>query len=404
MNDGTTTAASTGRSAISGGAQPVACGRLLLPENLQSSLQGRHLPALDGLRAVAVFLVMLYHFGFAHVPGGMGVHMFFVLSGFLITWLLLKEQEGTGTVSLRNFFVRRSLRIFPAFYAFWALYIGAFGIARKKIIWTQALCSLFYVNNYFQAIHGEPNTGLGHTWSLGVEEQFYLIWAPLFLLLCCSRARVRKALVGLIIALWIYREVLVLGLGVFQGYVYEAFDTRADNLFVGCLLAVALRTGYAARVWRFLCCHAALSIVTVALLFGSISLQWHFGTFYRDAVGFVVEPVFVAVLIAQTIAFHKAFLWRWLQFRWIRYLGRISYSLYLYQNPIMEPVRRHLPGHSTGFQLGAALCVVIAMASASYFIVEKPFLRLKDRFHRRPTTETRPAPAARRAEVGLAFD
>ena len=86
---------------------------------LRAKLNLPNIPALDGMRAVAVFLVIIYHFGFDRVPGGLGVLIFFVLSGFLITWLLLKENDSTGQVSIRGFYIRRALRIFPAFYCFW---------------------------------------------------------------------------------------------------------------------------------------------------------------------------------------------------------------------------------------------------------------------------------------------
>src|SRR5580765_4622377 len=128
---------------------------LMLPSSLKKGLSQSHLPGLDGLRMVAVFSVVLYHFGFQAVPGGHGVMAFFVLSGFLITWLLLKEQERFGSISLRQFYLRRALRIFPAFYFYWLLVTGALLILHIPIVWSQALTSLAYVNNYYQAIYGE---------------------------------------------------------------------------------------------------------------------------------------------------------------------------------------------------------------------------------------------------------
>src|ERR1043166_1793047 len=106
---------------------------------LRRSLSGGHLPALDGLRMVAVLLVVLYHFGFQAVPGGHGVLAFFVISGFLITWLLLKEEDKYGAVSLKLFYIRRTLRVFPAFYAFWLMLTAALLLSRKPVVWPQAL-------------------------------------------------------------------------------------------------------------------------------------------------------------------------------------------------------------------------------------------------------------------------
>ncbi|HEX9445176.1 MAG TPA: acyltransferase, partial [Candidatus Binatia bacterium] len=191
-----------------------------LPPALREGLSAAHLPGLDGLRMVAVFLVVFYHFGFEWSPGGHGVLAFFVLSGFLITWLLLKEEEQFGAVSLKLFYLRRSLRIFPAFYCYWLLMTGYLLLFHKPILWSQALSSFAYVANYYQAILGDPDTGYSHTWSLGIEEQFYLLWPVAFIAL---RARGRRvaALTTVIGAIWIYRAILEFILKVDQGYIYE---------------------------------------------------------------------------------------------------------------------------------------------------------------------------------------
>src|SRR6267378_3170255 len=153
------------------------------PSPLLGTLADRHLPALDGLRAIAVFTVIVYHFGIHTVPGDLGVSAFFVLSGFLITWLLLKEQRATGTVSTRQFYTRRVLRIFPAYYVFLAASF-AVDYARGQQ-WPPGLrlSGLFYVVNYYNAFHGHNAGSISHAWSLGIEEQFYLLWPMLFLVL-----------------------------------------------------------------------------------------------------------------------------------------------------------------------------------------------------------------------------
>ncbi|HMB27009.1 MAG TPA: acyltransferase, partial [Blastocatellia bacterium] len=143
--------------------------------DLQSKLSLSHIPALDGIRAIAVFLVIFYHFGFAWAPGGLGVTMFFVLSGFLITWLLLKENGKYGDVSLKGFYLRRVLRIFPAFYVYWTALVFLLLLKGKDVLWPHAISSFFYVSDYYNAILGDPNNGFSHTWSLAIEEQFYLL-------------------------------------------------------------------------------------------------------------------------------------------------------------------------------------------------------------------------------------
>ena len=356
----------------------------LLPHNLEAGLRLSQLPALDGLRAVGAFLVVFYHFGFKFISGGLGVLIFFVLSGFLITWLLLKEEERFGDISLRNFYSRRALRIFPAFYCYWLLYVLMLAVRHRSVIWNQAIASLFYANNYFQALRGDPNTGLSHTWSLGIEEQFYLLWAPSLLLFRKNRKRLAWVLAGAIAAIWIYRELLIFVFGVWQGYIYEAFDARADHLLIGCLLAVMLRSKFATRFWRTVCSNALAPGPVAVLLAGSAAFEYLRGTAYRDAIGFIIDPVLIAILIAQLIAFRETSIWSWLNLTWVRYLGRISYSIYLYQQITVEPVRKILARYPVAVQLAGALLAVILIASGSYYAVERPFLKLKERFYEKP--------------------
>jgi peptidoglycan/LPS O-acetylase OafA/YrhL len=355
-----------------------------LPLPLKNGLLSSQLPAIDGLRAVAVLMVVFYHFGFAYAPGGLGVLIFFVLSGFLITWLLLKEDERFRSVSLTNFYSRRALRIFPAFYCYWLLYVLLVTLRHHYILWSQAWSSFFYVNNYFQALHGDPNTGLSHTWSLGIEEQFYLLWAPAFLLLRKDRKQMTWVLASLIAAIWLYRELRIFAFGTWQGYIYEAFDTRADHLLIGCLLAVLLRSEFASKFWKAMCSNVLVSMPVLLLLMSSAACEYFYGAPYRDAVAFVIDPILVAILIAQVIAFRESIVWGWLNLAWVRYLGRVSYSIYLYQQIVVGPVRKILAAYPMAVQLAATMIFVILTASASYYFVERPFLKMKERFNRKP--------------------
>jgi peptidoglycan/LPS O-acetylase OafA/YrhL len=349
-----------------------------LPASLAERLNRSQIPALDGLRAVAVFLVIFYHFGFEHIPGGYGVVMFFVLSGFLITWLLLKEQGRTGTISLTGFYRRRSLRIFPAFVVYWIALVGLLVLTGRPVNWPHAWSALLYVSNYYNAILGDPNTGFSHTWSLAIEEQFYLLWPFAFLLLRNSGERLARWIAGSIIAVWVYRCVLVYGFGVDQGYLYAAFDTRVDALMVGCLLAVVLHRGLFERFWTVVTSHPLLPLLTI----GVIALGIFGGSLvpvarYRDVLGFAVVPPLMAVLIVQLIGLSDSPLWRWTQSAPSAFLGRISYPLYLWHQLTLGPVRNRLGEYPVVVQLAAALAVTILVATASYYIVERPFLRLK---------------------------
>jgi peptidoglycan/LPS O-acetylase OafA/YrhL len=356
-----------------------------LPAPLAVGLQKSHLPSLDGIRAVAVALVVFYHLGIPGVPGGMGVLIFFVLSGFLITWLLLKEEERFGHISLKLFYARRTLRIFPAFYVYWFLIIAVWIISSRHIFRAQALSSFFYVSNYYQAIFGDPNTGLSHTWSLGVEEQFYVLWPVTFLLLRNNGRRI-KFLLWSIGAVWLYREFLIFVIHRSEVYIYEAFDTRADHLLIGCILAVALRERMWPRVWQLLVESPWRISITVSALVASATMM-HFGkAMYRDSLAFIIDPMLAAALIVQGTAYGSTGLGRILNWGWIRYLGVISYSIYLYHPLAMslgEKLFRKLPGLRSVAPLGGVLSVVAA-ATTSYLLLEQPLQKLRARFARRP--------------------
>ena len=358
--------------------------------DLQAKLHRTHIPALDGLRAIAVFLVIFYHFGFSRVPGGRGVTAFFVLSGFLITWLLLKENDRRSTISLSGFYMRRVLRIFPAFYCYWALLIALLLLTHKAVPWPHAWSSFFYTSNYYIALFGDPENGFSHTWSLAIEEQFYLLWPLAFLLWRRNLARLTVYLVCIIGAVWLYRVLLVFLLKVDQAYIYAAFDTRLDHLMVGCLLAVVLKRGVLLSFWEKICANRYLPFLTVALLAGSIFLGELWYDRYRDVFGFAVEPVLFAVLVVQLIRFCSSLPWRWIEWPVLRYLGRISYSLYLYQQITLYPVRKALASQPLIIQLIAAIILTVVVATASYYLIERPFLKLKKVWanYRRPLVAT----------------
>lgn len=367
--------------------------------DLQASLASSHIPALDGLRAIAVFLVIFYHFGFEWIPGAHGVMIFFVLSGFLITWLLLKENEKHGRISISGFYTRRVLRIFPAFYCYWILLVALLLVTGRKILWPQAISSLLYVSNYYNAINGDPNTGFSHTWSLAIEEQFYLLWPVLFVLLRRNLKRMTLFLTCLILSVWIYRAVLCFLLNVDQGYIYAAFDTRLDHLMVGCLLAVLLKREALTSFWRVACSRVYAPLVTLGLFIASIYFDSSSVTRYRDVIGFAIEPVLIAVMVIQLISLHSASLWRWIDWPALRYLGRISYSLYLYQQITLGFVKKALSSQSIAIQFIAAVIVTILVATASYYLIERPFLKLKNL----RSKFTAPANASYRNETDTAY-
>lgn len=346
---------------------------------LRDALTGRHLPALDGLRAVAVLTVIVYHAGYDAVPGDLGVSLFFVLSGFLITWLLIAEWHATGDVSLRAFYTRRVLRIFPAYYVFVA---ASFAIDHYlKSAWPRGLApaALLYFVNYFNALHGHPITSLDHAWSLAVEEQFYLLWPLCFLLLIRRSTRTFVATLGaIILGVMLWRSYLYLGRDVGSAYVYNAFDTRFDNLAIGCLLAVWLRHGRFTRPANAVGRYAWMPLITLALLLCSrkaTPLAYHY------SVGFTVDGILLAIFVVQMMQWYDARGWRWLEHPAVRYVGVISYAMYLYHAWGLAVAHRARALPTVG-QLAVGIAATIVAATGSYYVIERPFLAFKRRFER----------------------
>jgi peptidoglycan/LPS O-acetylase OafA/YrhL len=342
--------------------------------SLEEVLATSHLPALDGLRAVSVFVVMTYHFWEGRIPGDLGVSTFFVLSGFLITWLLLQESRQQGFISFKNFYIRRTLRIFPAYYFFLV-----FSFTQEYVrgyYWSPGLLEsgLFYVVNYYNAMNGHPSTAIAHAWSLAIEEQFYLLWPMLFLFLSRKGTKAMAwTLLGITGGVVMWRSFLFLGLNASNAYVYNAFDTRFDNIALGCLIAVCLEWNWFRLVAKASAYWTVLPILTIAFLLWS---RIGGSSAYHYSLGFTVDAVLIAVFILQMLQLYQYRLWSWLELPIIRYLGYISYPLYLYHTFGFGVGRRAsaLPLYGQ-FLLG--VFVSVAMASASYRLIERPFLKLK---------------------------
>jgi peptidoglycan/LPS O-acetylase OafA/YrhL len=351
-----------------------------IPATLREHLRRKKIPKLDALRALSALVVVLYHMGFAFIPAGTGVLMFFVISGFLITWLLLEEVDVTGTVCLRRFYFRRTFRIFPAFYVFWFLSVGALVIKNSRILWGQAIATFFYLGNYYQATHHYPESALSHAWSLGVEEQYYLLWPAVVLLLRTNPRRLLKFTCTAIMAVWIYRDVLQVA-GAPEAYIYTAFDTRIDHLLIGCVVAISLKHGYFSRFWRFVCAKPAYMLVPAISLLLSITAAWYFGTIYRNTTGFILDPLLSGLLIVQLLATRSRWL-GWMDSPLLTYLGTISYSTYLYHKWAGTLVHMAIDARPAVLVLGG-IATTYVIASLSYYAVERPFLRLRVRMENR---------------------
>jgi peptidoglycan/LPS O-acetylase OafA/YrhL len=329
--------------------------------------------------------VLLFHLGVA-TYGPYGVMGFFVLSGFLITWLLLAEREATGAISLRKFYFRRALRIFPGFYAFWIVYLLLDLFYLHRVDAKQYVSLLFYAGNYYKAIVKPNHTVMLHNWSLAVEEQFYLLWPLVFRRYQDQLPKLTRLLTGVIVFVWIYRFVLHFAFGVGEDWIYYAFDARADHLAIGCLLAVLLYQGKFRGAFDALCAGRILPAVTILLL--TLTVRWigYYNTPRALTFGYAILPVLIAVLLVQLIALSGNWPWKLFETGIGRYLGRISYSMYLYHWLVCWVVLFRMPPMNAFARIAIAVPGSIAVASVSYFCVEQPFLRLKERFRVKTST------------------
>lgn len=306
-------------------------------------------PALDGLRGVAILLVVAQHAlvpGFAR-SGSVGVTLFFVLSGFLITTLLLEEQDWHGRISIGAFYVRRARRLLPALAAFLVV------MATLSVPAVAIASAALYAANWVQ-VAGYAIDPLSHTWSLAVEEQFYLVWPVLFVAVGLSR---RWLLAGIAVAIG-----LRIGAWMLTGdreLTFFATATRADAILAGSLLAVTVR----ARAWQpgprlVTAAVAALAVASVVPDYGFLA----FVGLPAATAGSVVLVGLAASSTPRVLAWPS-----------LVYIGAISYGLYLWHGPLLYWAR---PTGSAAM-IGLGVVAAVAIAALSHRYVERPFLRRK---------------------------
>lgn len=335
-----------------------------------------HIPELDGFRGLAVLVVVAGHYLEFRVPESpylatldkLGVLLFFVLSGFLITGLLYRERLATGKINFRFFYIRRILRLVPAFLLFIIVILVLMrlglitDVSRREI-----LECLFYVRNIF----GHSQT-LGHIWSLSLEEQFYLLWPLSFSFLALKRSPAIVLGTCLLLMLWrglaIHAQLFSYSSGVY----YERPYFRFDSILIGAFLilwlsstarAVSLLTGVLSKI--------------PALLLWLVLFAWTmFAESWTHAWYLSIQELLVALCLAQVVLHNRGALGKFMRLPAVRYCGTISYSLYLWQQlylvtavPSWGPLRR----------LPLELIVPFSIAAASYQFLEKPILRWKDR-------------------------
>jgi peptidoglycan/LPS O-acetylase OafA/YrhL len=364
-------------------------------------------PALDGLRGVAVLLVVVYHAHERLLPGGfLGVDVFFVISGFLITTLLVQEYDARGRVGLRSFYIRRGLRLLPALLLMLAVYCLLASLAMGGALdhLADSGIALFYMANWTRALGFFRPMYLGHTWSLSVEEQFYLLW-PLLLLLLLRSARSRWVVafvpLGIALVSWAHRYNLSVAGSSFNR-TFNGLDTRLDGLMLGCAAGVVVASGLLngrarAALQSSLAVLAPLALGLLCYLAATIVLAATdtFRGWLAVISAAALFPVLQGALGAATSPLNTL-----LSVRPLVWLGRISYGVYLWHYPLFRYML-HEMNLSPWWTLLAGTAISLAAASASYYFVEKYFLRFKDRFE--PRAEMEAASRAPNPEGGAAL-
>jgi peptidoglycan/LPS O-acetylase OafA/YrhL len=318
----------------------------------------KRIPSLDGLRAISISMVLAGHLAgegygpvFLKIYAGVGVKVFFVLSGYLITTILQRERERTSSIRLREFYIRRAYRILPAAF-FYMLVI--FAVYWRPLRWYEMGMALLYVVNYFSV---RPWV-LGHLWSLSVEEQFYFLWPSV--LKRWYRYRV-PILVGALAFSPIYTAGLFY-LKWFKRVGGDTLPTVADGLAVGCLIAV-FRMRWP-KIPKYLAALLLVPVVVVPMYDANSALRTLF-------LLFVLNPILTAA-IAGILIHVVQNPYRVLNLAPMVWLGQISYSLYLWQQPFMHSAHDPAPPARYGI-FGA-----FAMACVSYYLIERPVLRRRD--------------------------
>ncbi len=353
----------------------------------------RYVPALDGIRAFAVLFVMSYHLTevFAPrkylrggpVPGGfLGVDLFFVLSGFLITSLLLGEQSTTGRISLRGFYRRRALRLLPALVAMLfvhLLYTALTGLPLAIEIHS-IIAVILYVANWYMTTGHRVAAGLRHLWSLSVEEQFYAIWPVITIVVLGVRRSLRftiAALLATVLALALWRAWLWDNGAHASGLIGFRTDGRADGLLLGAL------AGYL-WTWRAIPKHGLRLAASVSAILVVVCVAY-----IKAGSSFYIKGGYTSVALAGATIVLAAAQGEWaatraLASRPLRSIGRVSYGLYLWHAPVFVAVRRYCHSWPLLPQVLLALAITAAFTLASWLLVEVPFLGLKNRVRTAP--------------------
>jgi len=369
--------------------QPTSPDDPTAPEPYRFRLGNR--PPLTGIRALALFTVLTYHSNFETLPGTwVALQVFFVLSGFLITAMLAGEGQRNGRISLGAFYARRGVRLLPpllltvALLGIYAYFVNVTDAAQR--LWGDSFAALFYYADYRQAFGHAPFFGyLAQTWSLSVEEQFYILWSlAMVAAVAVHRRRLAYglAIVGML-ASSADRLFLVYHAHHFDNVVFDriyyAFDSRADALFLGCLLGMLAADGHLHGWARW-----ARGLITAAAAGAAVFLCWILLYAPLNTENLVVwwlpsTTVASAIIITYFVICPSSLGSKLVGLGFLVFIGDLSYTVYLIHFPVYLAIQQDETGWAFWPNELARLGVIFAIAIASWFLIERPLMRWRQR-------------------------
>jgi len=353
------------------------------------------IPSLDGLRCISIIIVLashiqetagmspfwvnfFYYLSFGKLSGAVGVQFFFIISGFLITYLLIREYLQTGTISFKKFYIRRVLRIFPIYYLYLLILAVLTALGYYKIAYSQIAIAGVYMYNFFSG--GAAQWLLGHSWSLCVEEQFYMIWPLLFFLLFVKGHKMVKIVFALLLIAPILNYLYVTWFDdahwrILFKFFLVPFLRHADHLLYGCLLAILISykkiNGKNHRFFNDYFVVLALGIVfCIGVFVANVDLP-----FIKSAVSLLFLYIIIVAVFNERSATYAV-----LNNKVVSYIGKISYGVYIYQQFFLTPAgEAYSQVWWRAFPYNLLLIFVVAIPSFHFY--EKPILAYKKRFN-----------------------
>ena len=347
-----------------------------------------YIPELDGLRALSILIVMLGHSGYLLFPAGLGVTIFFVISGYLICGMLLRENEIGGFIDVKAFYVRRILRLYPELLTYLSILLIICEIIGWNFHWIQIVAGVFYFTNYLQ-IYDNTYTSISFItrplWSLAVEEHFYLIF-PFVIVITKGKVKtVFFILLATIIATGALRLALLDFWHAPPNYFDFATESRIDAVCGGCLLACIPASADFEKVLREFRQHGWwLLLGAVALIIMTLTIRT---AHFRDSWRFSLQTVGSTLLLGSIVWGNQLEpVRRLLRLPPLVWIGRLSYATYLYHLLVYVLVAKLFATDSFAYRM-TAIALSFAAATVSYWAIEIPILPLRRRFRANPPPE-----------------